>query len=103
MSLPRVLLLVLALVHATGLAEVMQRQACEAECRSDGCDNDCTPGNELPSCPCHCPSLQTDLPLLITAVTIIPATRPAPLFDGGDGVHPSPDPREILHVPRHAV
>lgn len=103
MFLPRALLLVVALVHATGMAEVMRRQACEMECRSDGCDNDCTPGNESPSCPCHCPSLQTNLPLYITAVTIIPATQPALLFDSGDGIPPSPDPREILHVPRYAV
>ena len=102
MSLPRALLLVLALVHATGMAAVMQRQACEAECRNDGCDNDCTPGDESPSCPCHCPSLQTSVPLL-TAVTIVPPTQPAPLFDSGNGIPPSPDPREILHVPRHTV
>lgn len=103
MSLPRALLLVLALIQATGMAEVMRRQVCEAQCRNDGCDNDCTPENESPGCPCHCPSLQTNLPLLITAVTIIPATQPAPLFDSRDGIPPSPDPSEILHVPRHAV
>lgn len=101
-SLTRALLLVLALVHATGMAEVMQRQACETECRDDGCD-DCTPGSESPSCPCHCPSLQPNLPLVIAAVTIIPATRPATSFDSGGGIPPSPDPREISHVPRLAV
>jgi hypothetical protein len=38
-SFPRALLL-LALLQATGLAEAMQRQACEAECRNDGCYDD---------------------------------------------------------------
>lgn len=102
-SLPRVLLLVLALVHATGLAEVMRRQVCEAECRNDGCGNDCTPGTESPSCPCHCPGLQSNLTLAITAVAVVPAARPVPLFEARDGSPPSPDPHEIWHVPRHDV
>lgn len=101
--MPRALLLVLALVQATGMAEVMRRQVCEAECRDDGCDNDCTPGTESSGCSCHCPSLSPNLPLRIAAVAIIPATQPAPLFDSGDGFPPSPDPREILHVPRRAA
>src|SRR6185503_16577425 len=100
--LPRVLLLVLAMAHATGLAEVIRRQACEAECRNDGCDDDCTP-SDSPSCPCHCPSLQTQIAPLVAAVAIAPATQAAPPHDGDDGFHPSPDPREISHVPRHAV
>ena len=85
------------------MAEVMRQQVCEAECRNDGFDNNCTPGDDSPSCPCHCPSLQTSLPLLITAVTIIPGMQPGLLFDSRDRVPPSPDPREILHVPRRAV
>lgn len=103
MPLSRALLLVLALVQATGLVEVVRRQVCEVECRDDGCDNDCVPGTDSSSCPCHCPSLQTSLPLLIASFTIIPAAQPAPLFDSGGEIPSSPDPREILHVPRHAV
>jgi hypothetical protein len=102
-SLPRALLLVLALAHATGMAEAMRRQTCEAECRSEGCDNDCTPGNDSPACPCHCPSFQTQLPSLIATIAIAPATQAAPPFDSDDGIHQSPDPREISHVPRRAV
>jgi hypothetical protein len=101
-SVPRALLLALALLHATGMAEVMRRQTCEAECRNDGCDDDCTPGNESPSCPCHCPSLQTHVPPRVATITIVPATQVAP-FDSDDGIHQSPDPREISHVPRRAV
>jgi hypothetical protein len=98
-----VLVLVLALAHATGLVELVRRQACEAECRGDGCDEDCTPGSDSPSCPCHCPGQQTHVAPLIAAVAIAPATQAAPPVDRGDGLHASPDPREILHVPRHAV
>lgn len=103
MSIPRALLLALALLQATGMAEVMRRQACEAECRNDGCDDDCTPGNDSPLCPCHCPSLQTHVPPPVAAVTLVPATQAAPPFDSDDGLHQNPDPREISHVPRHAV
>jgi len=102
-TVPRALLLILALLQATGMADAMQRQACEAECRNDGCNDDCTPGNDSPSCPCHCPSLQTQIPARIVAVTITPATQAAPEFDHYGGLPLSPDPREILHVPRRAV
>lgn len=103
MSLPRALLLMLALLQATGMAEVMQRQICQAACRDAGCDDDCTPGSDSPSCPCHCPSLQSQVPPALAAVTIAPAARPVAAFDGGDVAPPSPDPSEILHVPRRTV
>jgi hypothetical protein len=102
-SVPRALLLMLALLQATGLAEAMQRQICEAECRDNGCDDDCVPGNDSPSCPCHCPSLTTRVPAAVVAVAIPPATQAAPAIDSDDRLHLSPDPREILHVPRHNV
>jgi hypothetical protein len=98
-----VLLLVLALAHATGLVELGRRAACAEECRSDGCDEDCTPGNDSPSCPCHCPTLQTHVAPLIAAVAIAPAKQAAPSIDREDRLHASPDPREISHVPRRAV
>ena len=101
--LPRVLLLVLALAHATGVVELMRRQVCEVECRSDGCDDDCTPSSDAPSCPCHCPSLPTHLASPLATVAIVPATQAVPPFDSDDGLHPSPDPREITHVPRRAA
>ena len=97
------LLLVFALAHATGLVELVRREACAAECRSDGCDEDCTPGNDSPSCPCHCPSLQTHVAPLIAAVAIAPAIQATPPVARDDRLHASPDPREISHVPRRAV
>jgi hypothetical protein len=103
-SVPRVLLLVLALLQATGLAEAMRRDVCAAECRGDGCDGDCTPGNESPLCPCHCPVTPS-----ITAPAMACVTLDAPglgtdvTFDRTERAHTSPDPREILHVPRPVV
>ena len=103
MSVPRALLLVLALLQATGIAEVMRRQACEDQCRTDGCKDDCTPGDDAPSCPCHCPSATTTPPPAIACATVPEPTESTPVvFDRTERVHASPDPREILHVPKHA-
>jgi hypothetical protein len=99
----RVLLLILALLQATGVAEAMRRQACEAECRDDGCDNDCTPGSEGPACPCHCPSMPTHAaPVVIMTDAPLPTAAP-PVRATADRAHGSPDPREIAHVPRRDV
>lgn len=104
MSVPRVLLLILALLQATGIAEVMRRQACEAECRSDGCKNDCTPGDDAPSCPCHCPgSAGTVAPALAYVMVPVPTESTPLVFDRSERIHLSPDPREIVHVPKHVV
>jgi len=102
-SIPRALLLVLALLQATGLAEAMRRTVCEAECRNGGCDTDCTPDSDSPSCPCHCPSLQTHVPPPIAAIAMPAATQAVPAFASDDRIHLSPDPHEILHVPRRAA
>jgi hypothetical protein len=100
-TFPRGLLLALALLQATGLAEVMRRAICEQECERDGCDDDCTPGDDPPACPCHCPSAPTALPPLMAVATIAPPTQSASVtFLAIDQLHASPDPREILHVPR---
>ena len=47
--------------------------------------------------------MQTQVAGLLATVAIAPATQAAPPFDSDDGIHESPDPREISHVPRHAV
>lgn len=101
--MPRALLLVIALLQATGMIEVLRREVCEVECRSDGCDEDCTAGNDAPACPCHCPSMQTHVAPMIVASVIPVPIGPAPRVDADDDAHLSPDPREILHVPRRAV
>jgi hypothetical protein len=103
-SVPRALLLILALLQATGIAEAMRRDVCAQECRTDGCDNDCTPGNGAPACPCHCPASPSQTPPVIAVVAVPAPTEATPVdFDRTDRVHLAPDPREILHVPRHAV
>lgn len=104
MSVPRALLLILALLQATGIAEVTRRQVCETACRSDGCKDDCTPGDDAPSCACHCPSAASTTPPAIAFVILPVPTESTPVvFDRTDRIHLSPDPREILHVPKHAV
>jgi len=102
-SAPRALLIVLALLQATGLAEVMRRQSCAAECRDDGCGGDCTPDNDSPTCPCHCPVTPTIGPSTAHVVLAPIPDAVTVTFAPTDRIHASPDPREILHVPRHAV
>jgi hypothetical protein len=103
-TVSRVLLLVLALLHATGFDEVVRRAICEEECRSDGCNNDCTPG-DAPSCLCHCPSTPTATAPAIAVQAMPPASQAtAIIFERTDPLLSSPDPREIWHVPRaHTV
>lgn len=104
MSIPRALLVVLALLQATGIAELVRRATCEEECKSDGCDDDCAPGTESPACVCHCPGAP-----LATALVRVVETHAAPAvatpirFEPSERFPTSPDPREILHVPRHVA
>jgi hypothetical protein len=102
---PRVLVLVLALLQATDIAEVMRRASCEEECKRDGCDNDCTPGDGASSCLCHCPTTPTATPPAMAVQTIEPPTQATAItFERAERRHSSPDPREITHVPRtHTV
>jgi hypothetical protein len=102
-SIPRALLLVLALLQATGVADAMRRNLCAAECRADGCEDDCAPGTDSSSCACHCPSLQPRVPAPIVLVTIAAEICAARAFAADDTFYPSPDPREISHVPRRSV
>jgi hypothetical protein len=97
----RVLVLALALTHSVGLADIVFGDACEEGCNDDGCGKDCLPGS---ACRCHCPSAMPALGQ--SAQTIVKAQPPrdsiaACAYDQQE--HASPDPREILHVPRHAV
>ncbi len=98
----RALLIVLALLQATGLADAIRRETCAAECRDDGCDNDCTPGNGS-TCPCHCPAAPSIAPPAVATVKLAPADTRVIDFDRSERTHATPDPREILHVPRRIV
>ena len=103
MTVPRALLLVLALLQAGGIIDLVRRETCEAECERNGC-RDCTPGDDAPQCPCHCPSTAA---ATAPSVAIVRAARFGatiePSFERADRLHPSPDPREILHVLRLRV
>ena len=99
MSIPRALLLALALMQAVGITDYMRRVACEEECKTDGCDDkgpcDCS------SCACHCPGAPTINAPTQVAIDAVPPKAVSPVvFLEKDDLRASPDPREILHVPR---
>jgi hypothetical protein len=99
-TVPRALLLALALLQATGVAEAMRRAVCEIECRDDGCEDDCSPVDSAPTCHCHSPGTPS-LPAPVVAVaTRAPLPVHAVTFDRRERTHANPDPHEILHVPR---
>jgi len=98
--LARVLVFVLAMTHVVGLADLVLDDACEEVCTDDGCGTDCIPGV---ACRCHCPSA---MPLLgTTTQAVAKLDTPAMIAPCAvdQRMHASPDPREILHVPRPAV
>jgi len=88
--------LALALGRAIGISDFVD-MACAEDCS----EQDCGDGGCPPICPsCHC---VTRLPIQATSPVagIAPPPPPASIavfFAPGD-VPPSPDPREILHVP----
>jgi hypothetical protein len=92
----RILVLAIALAHATGLTDLMIEAACGADCDEPDCRGSCPP-----ACPtCHC---APRCPVGVTKdiVVLAPAT-PAPVtisFRDAEAAPSSPDPREILHVP----
>lgn len=100
-TLARVIVIALALTHAVGLAEAARRATCEEACHDDdGCEDDCGPG-EASSCRCHGPSAAQLIgaPVAQVSNADAPVARVA-ARDAGDRMHGSPDPLEILHVPR---
>lgn len=95
------LLLVLALLQAGGIFDLVRRSTCEEECRQNGCGSDCTPDCDGPQCPCHCPSGVTAAPAVVELTGPAATARPSKVaFAAADQLRPSPDPREIQHVPR---
>jgi hypothetical protein len=101
-SVTRIIILTLALTHAAGLAELVRRATCEAECRDDGCKDDCGPGEA--GCACHCPGaaqlVAVSTPQLAAKIDIPMVVAPA---IRSVRTYASPDPRDILHVPRRLV
>lgn len=98
-SIPRALLVALALLQAVGITDYVRRAACEQECERDGCDDKglC----EGTSCACHCPGAPSiDAPRIATASVAPPLAETSVVFADHDDLLASPDPREILHVPR---
>lgn len=99
MRIPRALLLALALLQAVGITDYMRRVACEEACKADGCDDqgscDCS------TCACHCPGAPSLIETRIAAIeAALPSATATLAFADVDQLRASPDPREILHVPR---
>jgi hypothetical protein len=95
----RILIFALALTHVVGLADLVLGDDCELLCQDDGCGKDCLPGS---TCRCHCPSA---MPALTThqVVANIETATPVAACAYAQRAHLSPDPREILQVPKLAV
>jgi hypothetical protein len=98
-SIPRALLLALALLQAVGITDYVRRATCEAECKTDGCDDkgpcDCS------SCACHCPGAPSMTePARVAVESAAPSAVSVIEFADVDRFRASPDPREILHVPK---
>jgi hypothetical protein len=95
--LVRVLVLVFALLHATGLSDAMEA-ACAEDC-ADG--DDCGDEGCAPICPtCHCAPCPAGVATsAMAAVLPVPTAPTVAAFHDVDDVVNSPDPREILHVP----
>jgi hypothetical protein len=94
----RLLVFVLALTHAVGLADLVLEDACAEDCSDDGCDEDCLPGV---ACRCHCPSAMPMIGGVAKAIEKSPLWVDVVAAWAVERVHASPDPLEILHVPKH--
>lgn len=93
----RVLVLAMALLHATGLTDAME-VACDESC-ADG--EDCGDEGCAPICPtCQCAPCPTGIPLADGAAVFPARVDPTmATFQVVERVVPNPDPLEILRVP----
>jgi hypothetical protein len=96
----RILVFALALCHGLGLADLVLGDACEEGCTDHGCGKDCLPGV---ACRCHFPSAMPLLSGDVKSAAKLDMAKVTPPREGLQRAHASPDPREILHVPRFAV
>ncbi len=99
MPFARILVFALALTHAVGLADLVMDDACDEVCTNDGCGADCLPG--VP-CRCHSPSAMPQIAGAAQSAASVGALSVAS-FHPDQRLYASPDPREILHVPRLVV
>ncbi len=98
--LARILVFALALTHAVGIADLVMDDACGESCEDDGCGDDCLPGV---ACRCHCSSAALFVSSTAQPITAVTPPRAFVCAPAVSDMHASPDPHEILHVPRRAV
>ena len=99
MSAARVVVFALALSHVAGIADLLLDDGCHELCPDDGCGDDCVPGN---TCRCHCPSAMPMIGTVLKQDAKLD-TLAVRMPELEHHMHPSPDPREILHVPRRVA
>jgi hypothetical protein len=91
----RILVLAFALLHATGASDAIEAvcgDACKEDCGDDeGCPPLCVTCHAA-----HCPS---GVVAARVAIEPPPPRTTAATFEATDDAAPSPDPRDILHVP----
>lgn len=85
-------ILVLNAAKALGYAD----DGCLEECSDDDSTGHCPPG--CADCVC-CAHLASAVPMVHSSVRLAPSV-PAPLLVNLDKMPSSPDPRELLHVPK---
>jgi len=96
-SLPRHLLVSLALLLGS-----MQLASATLAPEIVECAGDCPDGDESPGClsSCSCSSHAPRLQPPVAAVTSLPVPESTRGADSGDEVPPPPDPEPLRHVPK---
>jgi len=89
-----VVLLTLLTFDVSGLGALCDEPACDEPCPTDASGGQCPPNCHFCSC-CSLPRVMAST----VATLVAPASHPCP-FVGSVARLPSPEPADILHVPR---
>jgi hypothetical protein len=93
-----ILALALFVGQAIGLQELIDRDDCVQSCPGDDANGDCPLGCQ--SCTC-CPSTR---PVLVTQIAVtLPSLTHDVVRSAASGIPPSPDPKDILHIPKRIL
>ena len=93
----QVIVLYAVLAQATGLVWASTEDTCASDCRDDGDHRQCPPNCADCVCSVHAPATFAMAPVVV--VKPLPPPR-ALTFPSPRDAAASPDPRDILHVPR---
>ncbi|MBI4510850.1 MAG: hypothetical protein HY698_14545 [Deltaproteobacteria bacterium] len=90
-----IVLLTLFIGQATGLTELVEADECAQPCPGDSPDGHCPPACQFCAC---CPTLRPAV--LSQSAAILPSQESHAVIGEQTETPPSPEPREILHVPK---